>query len=71
MHPASRSSVRSERPETIQNRIAQRLGPDGWMILGNLPVGRLDQLTAQERAGRLNAETLEHIRLEAREAQPP
>lgn len=71
MHPASGSSVRSERPETIQNRIAQRLGPDGWMILGNLSVGRLDQLTAQERAGRLNAETLERVRIEAREAQPP
>lgn len=71
MRPASRSPVRSVGPEVIQNRIAQRLGPNGWMILGSLSAGRLDQLTAQERAGRLTAETLERGRLEALEAQPP
>jgi hypothetical protein len=46
---------RSERPEVIQARLADRLGggdvATGWLLLGMLAPDHLDQLTAQERNG--------------------
>lgn len=42
-----------ERTEVIQNRIAQRLGADGWLKLSILEPSELDQITAKEAAGEL------------------
>jgi len=43
-----------ERTEVIQNRIAQRLGADGWLKLSILEPSELDQITAKEAAGTLD-----------------
>jgi DNA-binding MarR family transcriptional regulator len=49
---------RSERPEVIQARLAERFGcgdvANGWLLLGMLAPSHLDQLTAQERNGSLS-----------------
>jgi len=47
------------RTEIVQNRIASRLGPDGWYILSLLPHGELDRLTEFERKGELTDQMLE------------
>ncbi len=52
-----------ERAEVIQSRIAQRLGAHGWEILMNLPSHEVDQLTAQERNGRLTDHVLVELNL--------
>jgi hypothetical protein len=57
----SRTVCRPERVEIVQNRIAQRLGERGWLILQNLPPGELDQLTAQERNGCLGERVLAEL----------
>ena len=63
VRPAERPpSRRPERPEVIQNRIAQRLGSYGWIILGTLTATELDQLTAQERSGSLGEYALAKLR---------
>ena len=49
---------RLERSEVVQDRIATRLGPRGWTILMAMTASELDQLTAQERAGKLTDEAL-------------
>jgi hypothetical protein len=50
--------------EVIQNRIAQRLGPDGWLILSELSEADLNRLTILERRRKLDDETLRHAILE-------
>jgi hypothetical protein len=42
----------------VQNRIAMRIGSDGWVVLGTLPDDELDRLTELERAGKLTDEVL-------------
>ncbi|WP_441254289.1 hypothetical protein [Bradyrhizobium sp. 613_E4_N2_2] len=42
----------------VQNRIAMRIGPDGWIVLGNLPSDELERLTELERTGTLTDEAL-------------
>jgi hypothetical protein len=42
----------------VQNRIAMRIGSDGWIVLGSLPDNELDRLTELERAGGLTNEAL-------------
>jgi Helix-turn-helix domain len=44
--------------EVIQNRIARRLGSDGWTILMNLGEAELDHVTALERQNRLTDQEL-------------
>jgi hypothetical protein len=56
-------SKKPERPEIIQNRIAERLGSRGWTILMDLSACELDQLTAQERFGRLTDQHLAELHL--------
>lgn len=48
--------------EVIQNRIASRLGPDGWEILMKVSDKELQMLTATERAGNLDDTMLEVFR---------
>lgn len=45
--------------EVVQNRIAQRLGRDGWMILVELGDDELNRLTELERSRRLDDATLQ------------
>ncbi len=56
--PACRAKRRLERVEVIQDRIAKRLGSRGWTILLALTSSELDQLTARERVGTLDNDTL-------------
>jgi hypothetical protein len=55
--------------EVFQNRIAQRLGKDGWLILQQIGEAELGQLTAMERNGRLDDSIIARLRL--RFAQQP
>jgi Helix-turn-helix domain len=55
---ALRDPVPKERTEIVQNRIAKRLGPDGWNILGELPADEVERLTELERADALTDEVL-------------
>ena len=50
--------ARLEDTAVVQNRIATRIGPNGWITLGNLPDDGLQQLTELERAGALTDELL-------------
>lgn len=45
--------ARPEDTAVVQNRIAARIGPDGWIVLQNLPSDELERLTELERAGEL------------------
>jgi hypothetical protein len=52
--------------EVYQNRIAQRLGSDGWSMLQRISEAELGQLTAMERNGRLDDSVLAQLRLRLR-----
>ena len=56
-------AVREKRPgvEVIQNRLAQRLGPEGWSILLDLSEADLRQATALEEQG-LGSSAIEYLR---------
>jgi hypothetical protein len=58
-----------ERPEVIQNEIANRLGcgdsATGWMLFGALSASDQDQLTAQHRSRRLTEEAVAAARAKA------
>ena len=45
----------AEREDTavVQNRIATRIGSDGWVRLGELPSNELDRITEFERTSEL------------------
>ncbi|WP_375308392.1 helix-turn-helix domain-containing protein [Bradyrhizobium sp. A11] len=60
-----------EATEVTQNRIARRLGPEGWLILGELSDAQRDRLTALERRHQLDDGTLMEAALQARSSQPP
>lgn len=60
---------RQEGMEIVQNRIAQRLGPDGWLILGALDEGYRAKLTNLERQRKLDDTTLAAAALHVRSAQ--
>ena len=51
--------------EVIQNRIAQKLGFDGWEILGRLAPHELDRVTTLEERGRFTGAELELLRFAA------
>jgi hypothetical protein len=44
--------------EAVQNRLAQKIGPDGWLVLGAMKHSELDRLSRLERQGKLNDDTL-------------
>jgi hypothetical protein len=48
--------------EVIQNRIARRLGYDGWEILGSLSKADLDRVTVLEERGQLDVIAIEVLR---------
>lgn len=54
--------------EVIQDRIARRLGHDGWSIIVELSEVELDRLTELERSNRLDDETLQRVAFEHRAA---
>ncbi|WP_439358841.1 helix-turn-helix domain-containing protein [Bradyrhizobium sp. DASA03007] len=58
-----------EPTEVTQNRIARRLGPEGWLLLGELSNAERERLTALERRHQLDDETLRQAVLRARSAR--
>lgn len=52
--------------EIVQNRIAQRIGSDGWLILGDMNDYQRSHLSTLERQGRLDDKTLGEAVLAAR-----
>jgi hypothetical protein len=73
---ASSTAARARPPSTspplgtheLQSQVASRLGRGdvelGWGVLQKLSPGRIDQLTAQQRSGRLSEEGLAKVQLE-------
>jgi DNA-binding transcriptional ArsR family regulator len=49
---------KQEGSEVVQNRIARRIGDDGWLVLGDMSDTQRARLSTLERQGRLNDETL-------------
>jgi hypothetical protein len=49
---------KQEGTEVVQNRIAQRIGDDGWLVLGEMNDAQRARLSTLERQGRLDDETL-------------
>lgn len=52
--------------DLLQDRIARRLGPNGWIILQAMKPDQLAQIVLLERRGHLNDRDLDNIRGEAR-----
>ena len=50
--------------EVVQNRIARRIGADGWLRLGEMNDAQRSRLSTLERQGRLDEATLEKAILE-------
>jgi hypothetical protein len=65
-----RTGSRSEHQSVIQARVAGRLGQgdmaEGWLLFGALSDSRRDELTAQERNGRLSDNALAQVLLNLR-----
>jgi hypothetical protein len=61
-------SPRVERTEVIQSRIVERLGQGdialGWILFGELSDAKRDELTAQQRSGKLDQDSVERVRLQ-------
>jgi hypothetical protein len=49
---------KQEGPEIVQDRIARRIGDNGWLVLGEMTDAQRARLTTLERQGRLDDETL-------------
>ncbi|WP_291566100.1 helix-turn-helix domain-containing protein [Bradyrhizobium sp.] len=62
---------KQEGSEVVQNRIALRIGDDGWLILGGMSDAQRAYLTTLERQGRLDDATLASAAFAIRRAQPP
>ncbi|WP_458158609.1 helix-turn-helix domain-containing protein [Bradyrhizobium sp. 18BD] len=60
-----------EATEVIQNRIAQRLGSEGWLILGELSDAQRARLTTLQRRGELDDAALASFAASVRLARPP
>ena len=59
--PAERIAAfqkKQEGTEVVQNRIADRIGGDGWLVLGEMSDSQRAHLSTLERQGRLDDETL-------------
>ena len=61
--PDTTDSRRPERPEVLQNRIASRIGSNGWEILGQLSASELQTLTEWEARGHVDAAAIAMLRL--------
>jgi hypothetical protein len=57
--------AKQEPTEMVQNRIAQRIGDDGWIVLGDMSDNQRSYLTKLERQGRLTEEKLSDVVYEA------
>jgi DNA-binding transcriptional MocR family regulator len=57
--------------EVVQNRIALRIGDDGWLVLGEMNDAQRSRLCTLERQGRLDDETLQTAVLAIRIARSP
>jgi hypothetical protein len=49
---------KQEGAEVVQNRIARRIGDDGWLVLGDMDDAQRARLSTLERQGRLDHATL-------------
>ena len=58
--------AKQEGAEIVQNRIARRIGDDGWLVLGEMTDAQRARLTTLERQGRLDEDTLETVVLAVR-----
>ncbi|UYO49664.1 helix-turn-helix domain-containing protein [Rhodopseudomonas palustris] len=63
--------AKQEGSEVVQNRIAQRIGADGWLVLGEMSDQQRALLTTLERRGELDDVTLGSAAARARCARPP
>jgi hypothetical protein len=61
---------KQEGAEVVQNRIAQRIGDDGWLVLGAMNDAQRSRLSTLEREGQLDDETLAHAVLAVRLERP-
>jgi hypothetical protein len=57
--------------EVVQNRIARRIGDDGWLVLGEMNDVQRSRLSTLERQGRLDDETLQSAVLAIRIVRSP
>jgi hypothetical protein len=73
--PKGRPSRGAENASVIQSRVATKLGNGdvaaGWLLFGGLSDWQRNELTAQERAGRLDADALLWLKLDWSAARPP
>jgi hypothetical protein len=60
---------KQEGVEVVQNRIARRIGDDGWLVLGEMNDAQRARLSTLERQGQLDDETLTTAVLAIRIAQ--
>jgi hypothetical protein len=60
---------RQEGAEVVQNRIARRIGDDGWLVLGEMNDAQRARLSTLERQGSLDSETLTDAVLQIRLAR--
>jgi hypothetical protein len=58
--------AKQEALEVVQDRIAQRIGDDGWLVLGDMNDYQRQRLSKLERNGMLDEETLRNAVLAAR-----
>jgi hypothetical protein len=61
--------ARMEDTAAVQNRIAERIGSDGWIVLGTFPDDELDRITQLERARSLTDQELALVVAAARLGQ--
>jgi hypothetical protein len=61
---------KQEGAEVVQNRIARRIGDDGWLVLGEMNDAQRSRLSTLERQGRLDDETLRTAVLATRSVRP-
>jgi DNA-binding transcriptional MocR family regulator len=62
---------KQEGVEVVQNRIARRIGDDGWLVLGEMNDVQRSRLSTLERQGRLDDETLQSAVLAIRIMRSP
>ncbi|KRP85218.1 hypothetical protein AOQ73_39105 [Bradyrhizobium pachyrhizi] len=58
--------AKQESVEVIQHRIAQRIGYNGWLVLGDMNDNQRQRLTRLERQGKLDDQTLSSVVFAAR-----
>jgi hypothetical protein len=61
---------KQEGVEIVQDRIARRIGDDGWLMLGEMNDAQRSRLSTLERQGRLDDETLMNAVLAIRLTRP-